>query len=219
MFFKEKCTACGRCNKGILDPDFYCYNGARKLCGKEVAASDVLEDVLKDRCFYDESDGGVTFSGGECLLQIDFLEQILKALKSQGIHTAVDTAGHVPFEYFERILPYTDLFLYDIKCIDNLVHKKHTGVGNKRILSNLKKLLKTECNVRVRIPVIPRINDSIQDMQKTNELLKKWGKTEGVELLPYHRIGENKYTALGKSTVSFDTPSKETIECLNAVFN
>ena len=150
MFYKDKCTGCGKCadicpNK-LEKCDFcgkctmLCPSDARQICGKEITSDALIKELVKDKMFYETSDGGVTFSGGECMLQIDFLEEILKKCKENGLHTAVDTAGNVPYEYFERILPYTDLFLYDVKCIDEALHKEGTGVSNKRILENLKKL-------------------------------------------------------------------------------
>ena len=110
LFFIIFCIIGLLCGKCAL----YCPNGAREVCGKEYTTDEVLKEILKDKAFYSASGGGVTFSGGECMLQIDFLEELLKSCKENGIHTAVDTAGHVPFERFERILPYTDLFLYDV---------------------------------------------------------------------------------------------------------
>jgi pyruvate formate lyase activating enzyme len=125
MFYKNKCGNCGKCKEKCPNSlkscelcgkcTFYCPNDAREICGKEYTVDEVLREIRKDKTFYKTSGGGVTLSGGECLLQIDFLEAILKECKRNGIHTAVDTAGHVPFVCFERILPYTDLFLYDIK--------------------------------------------------------------------------------------------------------
>ena len=130
MFYKDKCKSCGKCNRvcpyNLEKCDlcgkctFYCPVDARKVCGKEYTANEVFSEIIKDKSYYDNSGGGVTFSGGECMLQIDFLLDILKKCKENGIHTAVDTAGHIPFENFEKILPYTDLFLYDIKLFDHL---------------------------------------------------------------------------------------------------
>ena len=153
MFYKNKCTGCGKCREKCPNAlekcelcgkcTIYCPHDAREICGKEYTVDEVLKEILKDKTFYDNSGGGVTFSGGECMLQIDFLEEILKECKKNGIHTAVDTAGHVPFEFFERIIPYTDLFLYDVKCFDSDKHRQYTGVENQLILKNLKRLLAT----------------------------------------------------------------------------
>ena len=133
--------------------------------------SDVYSAIEKDKQFYKNSGGGVTFSGGECMLQIDFLEEILKECKKNGIHTAVDTAGHVPFEFFERIIPYTDLFLYDVKCFDSDKHRQYTGVENQLILKNLKSLLAKSTPVWIRIPIIPTVNDTEEELQRIKEYL------------------------------------------------
>ena len=160
----------------------------------------------------------MTFSGGECLLQIDFLEEILRECKRNGIHTAVDTAGHVPFVCFERILPYTDLFLYDIKCYDSEKHKKYTGTSNELILSNLKRLLESEKNVWIRIPIIPEVNDYEAELVAIKSLLSSYGCPEKVELLPYHAMGEHKYAAIGKEAQIFSTPSEEKMMRLKKIF-
>ena len=148
LVYKNKCTGCGKCKEKCPNAlkkcelcgrcTLYCPHDARDICGKEYTVDEVMREILKDKLFYENSGGGVTFSGGECMLQIDFLEEILKACKENGIHTAVDTAGHVPYERFEQILPYTDLFLYDVKCFDSDKHKQYTGVENQLILKNLK---------------------------------------------------------------------------------
>lgn len=207
----EKCDLCGKCT-------FFCPKDAREICGKEYTIEEVIKEVLKDQALYEASGGGVTFSGGECMLQIDFLEAILKRCKEEGIHTAVDTAGHVPFSYFERILPYTDLFLYDIKCLDSEKHEKFTGVKNERILENLEGLLKGGAAVWIRIPVIPGVNDENEEMQGIKALLDSFEKPEKVELLPYHAMGEHKYGALGREAEVFSVPSKERMEALRHVF-
>mgnify|MGYP003314755323 CR=1 FL=1 len=162
---------------------------------------------------------GVTFSGGECMLQIDFLEGILKECKKNGIHTAVDTAGHVPFEIFERIIPYTDLFLYDVKCFDSDKHRQYTGVENQLILKNLKSLLAKSTPVWIRIPIIPTVNDTEEELQRIKEYLSSCGIPEKVELLPYHAMGEHKYAAIGKETQIFSVPSEEKMKHLKNIFS
>jgi len=177
-----------------------------------------MREVIKDEAIYESSGGGVTFSGGECMLQIDFLEAVLKACKSRGIHTAVDTAGHLPYDYFERVIPFTDLFLYDVKCFDSEKHKKYTGVGNELILSNLRELLKTGKDVWVRIPIIPTVNDSEEELLEIKNLLLSCGYPERVELLPYHAMGEHKYAALGRRAAGFTPPDAEKMGRLEKVF-
>lgn len=220
MTYHEKCSGCGRCvGIDLENTDFICLHAAKIVCGREYTVGNMLSVILKDKAFYESSGGGVTFSGGECMLQIDFLEAILKECKKDGIHTAVDTAGHVPFEYFERILPFTDLFLYDVKCYDSEKHKKHTGVGNERILSNLKNLLKTDKAIWIRIPIIPTFNDSVDEMQHIEAFLHSHKYPEKVELLPYHAMGEHKYAALGKVSQTFSIPSEEKMMQLKKIFS
>ncbi len=219
LLYKNKCIGCGRCeNLTENDTDFICFQGARELCGKEYTADEVLREILKDKRFYENSKGGVTFSGGECMLQIDFLEELMKRCKENGIHTAVDTAGHIPYEFFERIIPYTDLFLYDVKCFDSKSHKQYTGVENELILENLGKLLATDKSVYIRIPVIEGVNDSTEEMKSIKTFLDEHGKPEKVELLPYHALGESKYEAMGIECVKFSAPSEEKMQKLNQIF-
>ena len=145
------------------------------------------------------------------------LGKILKKCKENGIHTAVDTAGHIPRESFEKILPFTDLFLYDIKAMNEEIHKEYTGVTNTRILENLKKLLKSDVDVWVRVPVISAVNDTEDEMQKIKSFFDINGYPEKAELLPYHAMGEHKYEALGKSAEKFEVPNKEKMEKLRKI--
>lgn len=225
MLYSDKCTGCGKCKAvchySQTDCDFcgkcelYCPADARRIVGKTVTADEVLQVIVKDKPFYANSGGGVTVSGGECMLQIDFLTELLRKCKAQGIHTAVDTAGNVPWEYFERILPYTDLFLYDVKLTDTAAHRKWTGAGNERILENLTKLLSL-APVWVRVPVIAGVNDSVDEMTKIKVFLS--GRAKRVELLPYHAMGENKYAALGLSLAEFAPPDDAALQELKNIF-
>ena len=227
MFFKNKCTGCGKCLEkcphSLEKCDIcgnctvYCPAGAREICGKEYTVDEILFEVMKDKLFYESSGGGVTFSGGECMLYPDFLVEILKKCKENGIHTAVDTAGHVPFDRFERVLPYTDLFLYDVKCIDSQRHKEYVGVGNELILENLARLLRRGARVTVRIPVVAGVNDSREDMLAVKALLDSHGGAS-VELLPYHAMGEHKYAAIGKEATVFAPPTDEQLSELRKIF-
>lgn len=212
LFYRNKCTGCGKC-KGLTaeDNDFICHYGAKEICGKEYTADEILSEIAKDKRFYLASGGGVTFSGGECMLQVDFLAEILKKCRQNGIHTAVDTAGNVPFESFEKIIPYADMFLYDIKSADDGIHRKYTGVSNKLILENLAKLLELKVCVWVRIPVIPSVNDTEKEMCKIKAFFEQNGYPEKIEFLPYHAMGEYKYEALGRKTEIFAAPDKENL--------
>lgn len=226
MFYKDKCIGCGKCEQvcpySLKKCEFcgkcelFCPKNARKIVGKEYTPDEVLEEIIRDKVFFENSGGGVTFSGGECMLQIDFLCELLKRCKENGIHTAVDTAGNVKWECFEKIMPFTDLFLYDIKAYNFEAHKKWTGVDNKLILENLSKLLKIS-KVWIRIPIIPNVNDDEKEIVLIKEFLMNNGYPEKIELLPYHKMGENKFSALGKQTVAFDVPSKEIMEKLKCI--
>lgn len=226
LFYSDKCTGCGKCvsvcpNKGKKCElcgkcALFCPRDARKLCGREYGTEEVMRELLRDKCFYENSGGGVTFSGGECMLQIDFLSEILRECKIEGIHTAVDTAGNVPFSYFERILPFTDLFLYDIKAFSAEKHKEGTGADNARILENAKRL-SGKSKILFRIPVIGGFNDEETEMQKIADFLKDISH-EKVELLPYHALGEHKYRALGVNVEVFSAPSPERMKRFRAMF-
>lgn len=215
LFYQNRCTGCGRCkNITIEDTDFRCFNSAKEFCGKEYTVDDIFREVQKDRAFFEASGGGVTFSGGECMLQIDFLVEILKKCKENGIHTAIDTAGHLPFEYFERVLPYTDLFLYDIKLMNEQKHKEYTGVTNQLILKNLIKLLQSDARVWVRIPLIHGVNDTEEEALNIRAFFDANGYPENTEPLPYHSMGEHKYAALGRIGEKFDAPDKSYADTL-----
>ncbi len=178
-----------------------------KLCGTEMSVNEVLDIVIKDKVFYDASGGGVTFSGGECMLQIDYLAEILKRCKENGIHTAVDTAGCVKWESFKKIMSYTDMFLYDIKCATDDLHRKWTGVSNSLIIENLKKLSDTfSGDIVIRIPIIGGVNDTDTEFERIAEILSTVNYAE-LELLPYHKLGEHKYEELGLRTEMFTVPS------------
>ena len=229
LVYKNKCTKCGKCKEKCPNNlekcvlcgkcTLYCPHDAREICGKEYTVDEVMREIRKDKVFYETSGGGVTCSGGECMLQIDFLCALLKKCKENGIHTAVDTAGHVPWEYFERILPYTDLFLYDVKCDDSETHKQYTGVGNELILQNLAHLLRHRSPVWVRIPVIGGVNDTVAQMERIRDFLHTHGTPQKIELLPYHAMGEHKYAALGKTVHPFSVPSEAQMQQLKAVFS
>ena len=228
LFYKNKCTECGKCKgkcPNALEKcelcgmcTIYCPHDAREICGKEYTVDKVLREILKDKSFYENSGGGVTFSGGECMLQIEFLSKILKSCKENGIHTAVDTAGHVPYDLFERILPFTDLFLYDVKCFDSEKHKQYTGVGNELILENLKRLLAVDKSIWVRIPIIPTVNDTEEEMRSIKEYIFSFGSPKKIELLPYHAMGEHKYAAINKEAQRFPVPTEEKMKQLKNIF-
>ena len=207
------CVACGKCA-------LYCLNDARKLCGRPMSAEEALAAVLPDRPYYDATGGGVTVSGGECMLHIDFLEAFLRLCHENGLRTAVDTAGNVSFSAFERILPHADLFLYDVKCVTEETHVAGTGASNRLILDNLRRLLKTRADsIIIRVPVVPGFNDNEEEIGKIAAFFRAHGRPAKIELLPYHRLGENKNAALGREGFTAEPPSKELMARLNALFD
>lgn len=210
---RNKCEVCLNCTKE-------CYAEALVPVYREMTITELEKSILTDMEYFRQSGGGVTFSGGEPMLQVDFLCEILKACKSRDIHTAVDTAGAVRFEAFEKILPHCDLFLYDIKSYDGGVHKKLTGISNELILENLTRLSNISgVNVTVRVPVIAGANGNTNEIESIAEFLSGINITK-CELLPYHRLGEGKYKSLGseKSVNLFYEPSGELINELKNLF-
>ena len=180
-----ECIACGECAK-------VCPTGARVLFGKNVTPDEVFDIVIKDKEYYLTSSGGITLSGGEPLLQADFAAEILKRCKETNVNTAIETAGNVPFSAFERVLPYTDLFLFDIKAIDPELHKCLTGVTNELILQNANKLVSNKANVLFRTPVVPEYN--LKELDKIAAFVngRNW------ELMAYHKSGIGKYNAFSR---------------------
>jgi pyruvate formate lyase activating enzyme len=190
--------------------------------GEWYSVNDILGIIEKEKIFISESKGGVTFSGGEPLLQIDFLLEALKACKSHGYHTAVDTSGYSQLENFTSILPFTDLFLFDIKHMDAAKHSLYTGVSNKLILSNLKMLLNSGKDIMIRVPVIPGVNDDPENMDVIRKLLEEHNSEsiKKINLLPFHRIAASKYRKLNIPDKMSDIkpPASERMKNLKAFF-
>jgi pyruvate formate lyase activating enzyme len=169
---------------------------------------EVAAEVIKDKAFYDYSGGGVTFSGGEVLLQWDFAEELAKMLQNQGVHVAVETAGAVPETVFASMLETVDYVLMDLKHWDSAAHKAGTGVENGQILKNLQLLQNSGVPFLIRIPVIPGFNDSLKDGAAFARLFKKM-EIKKVQLLPFHRLGSRKYALLGLPYAYADTPTMQ----------
>jgi len=170
---------------------------SRKVYGKLMSVNEVMDEILKDILFFEESGGGVTFSGGEPLFQSTALAELLAQCKQHGLHTTVDTCGYLQWSGFEKIIANTDLFLYDLKLVEPDNHEKYTGVKNELIIENLMKLLDENMYVELRIPVIPGINDSLEEVQRYKDFLEKYVmKALKIHLLPYHNIANNKYQKL-----------------------
>ena len=187
-FDRGLCASCGKCEK-------VCLGEAIKYYGKEMTVDELLPLLLADREFYESSGGGVTLSGGECLCYADFCAELLSRLKKEGIDTAVDTCGFVSREAIDKVLPYTDMFLYDIKAIDEDVHIKCTSQSNKIILENLKYIDEKNKKIEIRIPFVPNYNSD--QMQKIKDTLKGLKNITDVKVLPYHNYAGSKYKALG----------------------
>jgi len=188
-YYRDKCTLCGTCVE-------YCYAEATVMQGKEVSVEEVVEEVKKDMPFYENSGGGVTLSGGEPTMQPEFCIAILRQCKEADMHTTLDTSGYVKWETFSKILEYVDLVLYDIKHMDALKHKEYTGVSNELILSNLKKLDELNIPIEIRMPMIPGLNDSADNLSAVAKFLSEMKNVQRAKLLPYHRLGEGKYDRL-----------------------
>jgi len=210
---KAKCDLCRKCED-------VCVYEALEVVGREVAVQEVMEEIEKDRIFFDESGGGITFSGGEPLMQLDFLEALLKEIGKKNIHVTLDTSGYVSFKDLDRISDKVDLFLYDLKIMDDEKHEKYTGVSNRLILDNLRKLAGREKSVAVRIPLISGINDDDQSIQKFVEYLLSLKNIKQINLLAYHKGGCEKYKRLRKEELpkTFQSPSDERIEEIKKVF-
>jgi pyruvate formate lyase activating enzyme len=186
----ERCHFCGQC----IDA---CPTEARQMVGREVTVSEVIAEVRRDRVFYEESGGGITFSGGEPLAQPEFLLRLLRACKEEGFHTAVDTCGQAATRQVLAIAPYTDLFLYDLKMMDEARHRYFTGASNTLILENLRALSGVHGQIWIRVPIIPGVNDALADLEATARFAGAIPGVRRVNLLPYHRIGITKFHRLG----------------------
>jgi pyruvate formate lyase activating enzyme len=207
------CTACGACVEA-------CPAGARQLAGREATVDAVMEEVLRDRVFYEESGGGVTFSGGEPLAQPEFLVALLEACRAAGLHTAVDTCGFGSRERLLALAPLVDLFLFDVKLVDDARHRALTGLPAAPILENLRALVAVHANVWIRVPVVPGHTDAEADVAATAALVAGLPGVRQVSLLPYHRTGASKARRLGREYPldALAPPPGERLEALAALF-
>jgi pyruvate formate lyase activating enzyme len=187
---RSTCEVCGACAKA-------CYNGAREVSGYLASVEQVMSEVLRDTPFFEGSGGGVTFSGGEPLLQHRFLLELLRTCCEHELHTVVDTSGYATWEVLNSILDYVDLFLFDLKMMDDERHIRYTGVSNRLILSNLKQLAEAGSAIYIRIPLIPGINDDEENLRQSGEFIRTLPNISGVELMGYHDLAAAKYAALG----------------------
>ncbi|AVP62386.1 choline TMA-lyase-activating enzyme [Clostridium sporogenes] len=197
------CIGCGKCKEA-------CLKSAISIVGEEKTISELLKIVEEDRTFYEMSGGGVTLGGGEVLMQPEAATSLLMACKQEGINTAIETCGYTKLETILKVAEFVDLFLFDIKNINSDRHHELTGVRNERILENLQELLKNKYNVKIRMPLLKGINDSQDEIEKTMEFLlpyKDYKNFKGIDLLPYHKMGVNKYNQLGMEYPIKDDPS------------
>lgn len=228
MIRKSRCVGCGKCLEKCPNDlklcqlcgkcTVYCPGSAREIVGKEYTVDEVLSEILADKLFYASSGGGATFSGGECMLYADFLSELIRRCKENGIHTAVDTAGCVPYDSFLKVIPYTDMFLYDLKAFSEDLHRNGTGVSNRLILENLKRLSdETDRDIVIRIPVIPGYNATIEELSAMADFLDAL-RIKSVELLPYHTMGDHKYESLGRTPTAYEVPSDEDMARYKEIF-
>lgn len=189
---REKCTNCLGCYNE-------CPSDAIKQWGKAMTVEECMKEIRKDIGYYERSGGGVTVSGGEPLVQSDFVAELFKACKEEGIQTCLESTFHAEWTKVEKVLPYTDIVISDIKHMNSEIHKKYTGVGNERILENLKKLTTEDREFILRIPVIPNVNDDMENISATADFIlnELGGKVRTLQLLSFMRLGEEKYASLG----------------------
>ncbi|MDD2957764.1 MAG: glycyl-radical enzyme activating protein [Lachnospiraceae bacterium] len=239
QYLREKCIECGECRKvcehGIrieqgkrtglencvlcqkcVDA---CMNGALKYAGREYTLEELTGLALRDRAYYENSGGGITASGGEPLLQSEFVGLLFQKMKEQGISTALDTAGNVEFEHFRRVLPFTDLVLLDIKIMDDELHRSYTGASNRKILENARRLMEMGQRMHIRVPVIAGVNDTLENAWALQKLIDGYECVEKVRFLPYHNMGLAKAASVNLEMEEFAPPQKERLEQIRSVFD
>jgi pyruvate formate lyase activating enzyme len=242
MFDASRCTRCGRCvevcphNASVKQENVIqisrelcqgcticvtlCPGEARQITGSIRKVKEVLQEVEKDRLFYENSGGGVTLSGGEPMNQPEFTGSLLKQCKAKGIHTVLDTSGYVQPELWDRVLDHVDMILYDLKHMDPQKHREFTGVSNQLILANARKLAFLKIPMVIRIPLIPGYNDTDENSESCARFIKELGITT-VELLPFHNLCVSKYSKLQKEWKlnQVVSPSQERLEELQGIFS
>ncbi len=202
---RDLCIECGACAEN-------CYAESLEMAGKTATVSEIMEEVLKDKAFYENSGGGMTVSGGEPLAQPEFTVALLKSAKEKGLHTAVETCGFASAETFKALAEYTDLFLFDWKITDEALHKEYTGVSNAKILENLELANKMGKQIVLRCPVIPTVNDNEVHFKGIANLANRLENVIGIDIEPYHPLGTGKNERLGKSVTTYEMPQPETVD-------
>jgi len=196
---RDMCNNCGKCAQ-------VCYTEAIRLLGQEMTIEELLTEVNRDAIVYKHSRGGVTISGGEPLLNAEFTQELLRAFKEENVSVGVDTCGHVPWTKIEKLLPYIDFFLWDIKHMNDEEHRKFTGVSNKLILSNARSVSERNVPLHIRVPVIPGHNDSEENIRATCEFARDLSSLVNVDLLPLHHLGKARYNSLNLAYPIADIP-------------
>ena len=211
---REKCIKCGKCVSA-------CLNDANEIIGKEMTSSEVFDEVMKDKLFYDTSGGGLTISGGEPSYQPDFTLELLRLSKDAEISLAIETCGIGSREFYEKVADLGATFLFDIKCIDPVRHKALTGADNSHIMANLQYLMDRGSDIIIRLPLIPDCNDSDDDIAKLSEFLNQnKGRYRYAEIMPYHTLGIGKIEKLGTTpTYIHDSATDEEISRWTSLFN
>ena len=222
VFFKGCYMRCAWC----CNPESQAYeiqtmqeNGKEKIVGKDVTVAEILPELLSDMPYYRRSGGGITLSGGEILAQPEFARDLLCACKENGLHTAVESTGNASFDVIESILPYLDLYLLDIKHMDSAKHKEYTSAPNELILENAKKIAQSGVELVIRTPVIPGFNDTAEEIKAISRFAASLSNVEEHHLLPYHRLGQDKYAGLNRNYAlkGIEPPSQEKMEYLLSV--
>jgi pyruvate formate lyase activating enzyme len=230
VYMENRCIHCGLCKEaGPVghDPEAWgdevaelCPTGARQMLGRDVEVQDLVDEVMRDRIFFDQSGGGVTFSGGEPLLQKPFVVEALAALKARGVHTALDTCGVAKEEDLLEAASLANLVLYDLKHMDDAAHRRWTGEGNATILSNLEALGRVHDNIWIRVPLIPGVNDGVENLEATAAFVQRIPGIRRVELLPYHATGAPKFQRLGRTYTleGLEPPTRSRMTELEGIF-
>ncbi len=203
---RQACALCGQCVAACT--------GALETCGKEMTVEEILDEVARDESFYLNSGGGMTVSGGDPLFCPDFTLALVKAAKQRGLHVCIETSGYAAWESVEALLPYVDIFLWDVKESDSDRHKQFTGVPNERILDNLERLDRAGARVILRCPIIPTFNDREEHLRAIGALAERLSSVERVDIEPYHPLGQSKHTALGQTDPLADMsfPESDTVD-------
>jgi len=193
IFDSNNCTRCGLCIEN-------CHVDALKWSSNKMDIGEVLKEIIKDKVYYEASGGGITFSGGEPLNQFDFCLRLANKLKEKNIHIAIDTSGYVESKKLEKINPFVDLYLYDIKFIEGELHKKYTGESNELILTNFKNLCKANKEIIVRVPLVPDITDTKKNLNEINDFVKKCRKDVKIQHIPFNNLFSQKFEMIGRKS-------------------